>query len=376
MNIFSRRLDMKHNVTFNVYDEATGKLVSHHEGHNASTNSLLTGIGHYLKGDGVLGQGSDLLSLYIPRYISVGTMGLSSQNEDRNGLPSGVGDVGDTEEKRFINYLKQCPGYGADGYDKSVNNGRKYMGLGLPFSNRPSSKTINCELISESYPRAEITYRELVPENCSELPKTIDVVFSGFISTGALKQFRESGRDYVFITEAGLWSKKDWSDGGDNGLLAGYRICPPSEENWDMSYPENRQILKENIIKVGKNQVVQIIWKIQLGGIEQLGNLNMLYPIYHEQEWIPGGGYLGQKKANSAYTPATLSMPASNDTSIQLFSSCLQVDDDSTILDCAETVSMYTNKLAYNLAQIGVDISDDDTLETLVEKVTQLQKKD
>ena len=88
-NIFSRRLDVKHNVTFNVYDEATGKLVSHHEGHNASTNSLLTGIGHYLAGDGIFNQGTDLLSLYVPRYISVGTMGLYSQEEDAEGLPAG-----------------------------------------------------------------------------------------------------------------------------------------------------------------------------------------------------------------------------------------------------------------------------------------------
>lgn len=369
-NIFSRRLDMKHNVTFNVYDEATGELVSHHEGHNASTNSLLTGIGHYLKGDGVLGQGSDLLSLYVPRYISVGTMGLRNQDEDAQGLPAGVGDVGDTEEERFINYLKQCPGYGADGYDESVNNGRTYMGLGLPFSQRPSSRTIECELISESYPRSEITYRELVPENCSELPKTIDVVFSGFISTGALKQFRESDNEYLFITEAGLWSKKDWSYGGDNGLLAGYRICPPSEENWDMSDPENRRILKENIIKVGKNQVVQIIWKIQLGGIEQLGNLNMLYPIYHEQEWIPGGGYLGKKK--SGCVPEITNH---TELAASLFKSCLYVDDESSVFDCAQSVSMSANKLAYNLTQMGVQVEDGEKLEDLVEKVLELQPK-
>ena len=59
---------------------------------------------------------------------------------------------------------------------------------------------------------------------------------------------------------------------GDNGLLAGYRICPPDQDNWDMSVPENRRILKENIIRVGINQIAQIIWKIQIGGLEQLGD--------------------------------------------------------------------------------------------------------
>ena len=367
-NIFSRRLDVKHNVTFNVYDEATGKLVSHHEGHNASTNSLLTGIGHYLSGDGIFNQGTDLLSMYVPRYISVGTMGLYSQEEDEEGLPAGVGDApGASEEETFIAYLQRCPGYGADGYDASVNNGRPYMGLGYPFKSRPvDGKTIQCELISESYPRAEISYREIVPENNSELPKTIDIVFSGMISVGALSKFREPGKDYIFITEAGLWSKKDWSDSGDNGLLAGYRICPPSEANWDMEDPENRRILKENIIKVGKNQIVQIIWKIQLGGIEQLGNLNQLYPIYHEQEWIQLGGYLGKK--TSAQEVESLNFAKT------LLNSQLDIDSASSVVDYAYEVQNCTNQLRYNLMKMGVEVSDNDNLNTLVEKVLEVSK--
>ena len=84
------------------------------------------------------------------------------------------------------------------------------------------------------------------------------------ISTGALKQFRPEGQDYLFITEAGLWSKRNWNDSGENGLLAGYRIVPPNMKNWDMSIQENRDLLKKSIIKVGKNQVVQVVWKIQL----------------------------------------------------------------------------------------------------------------
>jgi hypothetical protein len=38
-----------------------------------------------------------------------------------------------------------------------------------------------------------------------------------------------------------------------------------------MSDPANRAILRQNILRVGKNQVVQVIWKIQLGSIEQFG---------------------------------------------------------------------------------------------------------
>lgn len=367
-NIFSRRLDVKHNVTFNVYDEATGELVSHHEGHNASTNSLLTGIGHYLCGDGIFNQGTDLLSMYVPKYISLGTMGLYSQEEDEEGLPAGVGDApGETEEETFIAYLQHCPGYGADGYDASVNNGRPYMGLGLPYADRPTKdKTIQCELISESYPRSQISYREIVSENASELPKTIDIVFSGMISVGALSKFRESDKDYIFISEAGLWSKKDWSDSGDNGLLAGYRICPPSEANWDMADPANRRILKENIIKVGKNQIVQVIWKIQLGGIEQLGNLNQLYPIYHEQEWIQLGGYLGTKTSASQIQSVEFAT--------SMLRSCLNKQDQLSLVDCAYEVQNCTNQLAYNLMQLGVEVNDDNTLEQLVQKVTTLSK--
>ena len=33
-----------------------------------------------------------------------------------------------------------------------------------------------------------------------------DIVFSSLISTGALKQFREPGKNYIFISEVGLWS--------------------------------------------------------------------------------------------------------------------------------------------------------------------------
>ena len=389
----AKLITARHNVSFRVIDSKSGKIVSTHTGHNAATNSLLTGIGHYLTGDGILNQGYPMLYNYIPKYISLGTMGLINQEQDGEGLPAGIGVISGTEEDRFVDYMMQTPGYGADGYDPNINNNRAYFGLGPIFANREAEvftetlqigdlnrdgkvdqedvqilanyiggelelepwqaavadldhngrvdcqdlvdlvtfvnsgapiedlgtieysndtpATINCELISDSFPRAKITFRDIVPETESEFPQTIDIVFSAMISTGALAQFREPGRDYLFITEAGLWSKKEWSGGGDNGLLAGYRIAPPNTDNWGMISTavtdeaaikylqdhgvenpspdeiyqikptvaeENRKILKQNIIRVGVNQVVQVIWKIQLGGMDQLGGLSALYP--------------------------------------------------------------------------------------------------
>lgn len=395
----AKNLRTEHNVSIRVLDSKSGKVISSHIGHNAATNSLLVGIAHYLTGDGVLNQGYHMLNYYIPKYISLGTMGLINQDEDENGLPAGIGVSEGSEEDRFVDYLLQVPGYGADGYDPNLNNNRDYFGLGPVFADRDTSKivtetiqlgdinldgvvnnadilmfadylagnvkltdkqllaadvnqdgeincsdlalitqcvsgeitlgtveyrpsiapTINCELISDSFPRVQISYRDIVPETESEIPQTIDVIFSAMISTGALAQFREPGKDYIFITEAGLWSKKDWESGGDNGLLAGYRIAPPNKQNWAMTAesvsddyaitylkdqgidnptedqiqsikPEiaqnNRQILKQNIIRVGPNQVVQVIWKIQLGGLEQLGGLSDLYPSGIVLRWV------------------------------------------------------------------------------------------
>lgn len=395
----AKNLRTEHNVSIRVLDSKSGKVISSHIGHNAATNSLIVGIAHYLTGDGVLNQGYHMLNYYIPKYISLGTMGLINQDEDENGLPAGIGVSEGSEEDRFVDYLLQVPGYGADGYDPNLNNNREYFGLGPVFADRDTSKivtetiqlgdinldgvvnnadilmfadylagnvkltdkqllaadvnqdgeincsdlalitqcvsgeitlgtveyrpsiapTINCELISDSFPRVQISYRDIVPETESEIPQTIDVIFSAMISTGALAQFREPGKDYIFITEAGLWSKKDWESGGDNGLLAGYRIAPPNKQNWAMTAesvsddyaitylkdqgidnptedqiqsikPEiaqnNRQILKQNIIRVGPNQVVQVIWKIQLGGLEQLGGLSDLYPSGSVLRWV------------------------------------------------------------------------------------------
>lgn len=287
----SKEMALEHNVLIRVLDKATGECQSVHEGHNAATNSMMLGIAHYLTGDGVFNQGWDLLRNYVPQYISLGTMGLVNQEQDDKGLPAGVGVYEGPEEDRFMDYMKTVPSYGADGYDKYSNNSREYFGLGPSYANRPDkSKTVNCELISTSYPRVKVSYREIVPEAKAELPQTIDVVFSAMVSTGALAQFREPGKDYVFITEAGLWSRPDWVDGGSNGCLAAYRIAPPDNGNWDMSIEDNRDRLKKEIIKVNRNQVVQVIWKIQIGAIQQF-NTDLIKDKLKWIEYDAQGGY-------------------------------------------------------------------------------------
>lgn len=283
----AKSLGVKHNVSIQVIDAFTQELIQSHEGHNAATNSMLLGIGHYLTGDGVLNQGYHMLSEYVPQYISLGTMGLRSQEEDEFGYPADLGDIEGSEESRYIDYMLSSPGYGADGYDDNSNNGRKWFGLGPAYKERPDPEhTVKCELVSTTFPRAQISYREIVPETHSELPQTIDVVFSALVSTNALAQFREEGKNYLFITEAGLWSRPDWIDGGDNGLLAGYRIAPPNEQQWDMHDEHNREVLKKNILRVGPNQVVQVIWKVQLGGMDQFGGIDHLYPQNWRPQWI------------------------------------------------------------------------------------------
>lgn len=281
----AKNLGIQYNVSINVIDEPSGKVVQQHIGHNAATNTLLTGIGQYLLGGSVT-NASEFLQDWIPQYISLGTMGLSNQEEDEEGLPTGIGDNGAaSEEDRFIDYLLKVPGFGSDGYDLSLMNGRKYAGLGPAFEDRAQVSSVECELISNTFPRSPITFRQCLPESKSEYPKTIDVVFSAMISTGALRQFREPGKNYIFITEIGLWSTPVHISEGNNGLLAGYRICPTDSENWDMSIPANRHLLKTNIIRIGVNQVAQVIWKIQLGAIEQLGGIDALYPQEGYMKW-------------------------------------------------------------------------------------------
>lgn len=275
--VASKQMSIHQNVMIRVLDASSGQVVQQHCGHNNATNSMLLGLGHYLLGDGVLGQGNYTLNQFIPKYISLGTMGLYGQGCDEYGLPTAIGgSVDEPEESRFLHYMQQRPGYGADGYDPQENNSREYFGLGLPFSE--TNYASNCELITPDYARASISFRDLVPERYAEIPQTVDVIYSALISTGALKQFRPEEQDYLFISEAGLWSvptwdwdSKNWLISGSNGLLAGYRIAPPNEDNWDMSQETNREILKQNILRVGINQVVQVIWKLQIGSIDQFG---------------------------------------------------------------------------------------------------------
>jgi hypothetical protein len=463
----AKRLDVKQNVTIRVIDEATNKVVQEHIGHNAATNSLLTGIAHYLLGDGTLNQGSDTLTSWVPQYISLGTMGLTGQNSEtfldeeddvEYIVPSDVGttlpapESATPEEKalnaqlRFTEYLNQTPGFGADGYDENTNNDRSYFGLGLPYDDRPpimkqdfftgdgrnriftlstlptsivditvypdgivnqdmhnttivretipttkytfeglqviiddtwdapasgsrvvivyaidSEDAAVCELIDSTSRRSNITYRNIIPEVQSEIPGTLDVIFSAFVSVGELSKFK-GDNDYIYITEAGLWSKPSYTGGGDNGLLAGYRLMPSDDEvntlgiedtfntdgttkefqldqpavkidsitynnvavadseyyldehtnsvvfntapeqgqiiviyrtgdvsgTWkDMSISDNRRLVQKNIIRIGPGQVAQIIWKLQLGGLEQLDGLRYLYPSqYPEEVWV------------------------------------------------------------------------------------------
>lgn len=307
-------MSVKHNVTLEVIDQETNQIVQKHEGHNSATQSMLIGIGHYLTGDGVFNQAWDMLYRWVPQYISLGTMGLLDQEQDEQGLPSGIGvyqgldpvngqDMTPTDEaQRFTDYMLSTPGFGADGYDEYENNNRKYFGLGPKFADRErKDRTTDCELISDTFSRAMITYRELVPEVYAEKPQTIDVVFSALVSVNSLAQFREEGRDYLFVTEAGLWSRPDYVEGGDNGLLAGYRLCPSNEDYWDMKpgtnghgdmvsteqAEANRKRLKQCILKVKRNQVVHVIWKVQLGALNDLYRLEQLYPdewkLYWEQ---------------------------------------------------------------------------------------------
>ena len=155
-----KRLDVKQNVTIRVIDEPTGTIIQEHIGHNAATNSLLTGIAHYLMGDGVFNQGSDTLMTWVPQYISLGTMGLTSQesetitvDEKEYIVPAALGytpvapDSATPEEKelnarlRLSEYINQAPGFGADGYDANSNNNREWFGLGRPYTLKPDALT-------------------------------------------------------------------------------------------------------------------------------------------------------------------------------------------------------------------------------------------
>ncbi len=201
----------------------------------------------------------------------------------------------------------------------------------------------------------------MISEHESEIPSTLDIIFSSYVSTGALKEYR-GDNNYIYITEAGLWANPVYNNSGANGLLAGYRITPTdvddtglvqrftgdgettkfvfkndivteiisvaitdqvvpedsysldtntnsivfvtppddgaiitvayktayTQDSWkDMSIEANRHKVQRSILRVGINQVVQVVWKIQLGGLEQLSGLRNLYPSqYQEEVWV------------------------------------------------------------------------------------------
>lgn len=345
----SKRFQVMNNVTLRVLDRGTGKLIREQKGHNSATSTLLEGIGHYLTGDGIYQQGYSMLHQFTPKYISLGTMGLVDQEEDESGLPTGISGSnvpeGASEIERFESYMNEKPGFGSDGYGDEYNNNRPYLGLGPAYTSYSitgsypansityyrgvaytnpeaiyvnpdtgdlnvwqadkweiDSKQPNCyELITPTFPRQEISFRDVVPEYQAEKPQTIDVVFSAMIPTGAFDEFRDPDKDYIFITEAGLWSQRDYQETRFNGLVAGYRACPPNTYNQYMNpetmpdcaakqylkevegiedptdsqisavkprlAEESRQLLKEQVLRVERNQVVQVIWKIQIGNL-------------------------------------------------------------------------------------------------------------
>jgi len=265
----SKNLGMRDNVLLQVIDQGTGKIVQRAVGHNSATDTLVSGICHYLIGDGVLNQGPYSLGRYIPKYISLGTIGLPTQEyEDVSGVqvPAfiGEGSVGSTSEAEQVsNYISHLPGFGADGTSTSLNNGRSYFGLGPQFGTEGTTLESGVELSNGSFPRVPISFRQVLSSSQSERAKTVDAIFSAMISSSTLKSMRNPENDYIFISEAGLWSSKDYISGSENGLLAGYRILPTSSE---YTYDD----IRKSILRVGKNQVVQVVWKIQVGSIEDL----------------------------------------------------------------------------------------------------------
>ena len=290
----AKNMKITHNVTFRVIDKGTNKVVREYTGHNMATNSMVLGVGYFLAGGGELDPNA-IYRNFIPKYISLGTMGLINQDEDENGLPTGIGGANsqivvnpttgeETQESivsRYTAYMNEAPGYGADGYGDNpatYNNNRPNYGLGPVYDTQSyQGVPIKCELISNTFPRVKIAYSNVINEENAQTPQTVDVVVSAMISTGALAQFR-NGADHIFITEAGLWSTNKYSSSG-KGLLAGYRIKPPNDVNWDMVSAENRTLLQENIIRVGINQVVQVVWKIQIGSVARLNLSDGSYAV-------------------------------------------------------------------------------------------------
>jgi len=256
-----------------------------------------------------------------------------------------------------LHYFNQPPGFDADIRAEVIradldNNRRPKSGLGVPFqriredyigglTSSSASEHLNicpicgnvicycvcshhgsemevlspnpleCELISDEHGRSSISAkRAFYPlsrvdgMNTAESLRSVDVVYTALISLGALASFR-GNRDYIFITECGLWGTR-WTgerysntvdDASLRGkfkvpadMLAGYRIYPPGWTPQDLTdslvdrvrdangNPTNTTVtitpqqrftrrmrqLQRCILRVGKGQVVQVEWKVQL----------------------------------------------------------------------------------------------------------------
>lgn len=359
----SKKLGIYDNVYLRVVDIRTKEVVQQVKGHNAATSTILSGIAHFLCGDGTLNQAKFTLDDYVPQYMSLGTMGLCSQVADQTtGLPIGIGNKNnpssDADKTEAIkDYMNHLPGFGADGYSNAYNNNREYFGLGLPYAfmvgdvnndnivnqedidallqylANPQGHKINenaadvngdgkinakdirelqnmlnanppqtppyrpGELISKSFPRIPITYRSIIPETDTEAPKSMDLILGGMVTTNALESFM-GDKDYIFVTEAGLWNNK-YSNGNSvsNGLLAGYRIFPQTINQIDLDSASDTTVARyypdfqKSILRVNKDQVVQIVWKIQLGSIEDI-DIQRYIKYYFGPYWnLPADEY-------------------------------------------------------------------------------------
>jgi len=307
----SKKLGVRDNVCLRVVDLRTKKVVQEFIGHNTATSTILSGIVHFLAGDGILNQARFTLKDYIPQYMSLGTMGLCSQGYDADGLPTGIGNRDDPDDSGKIeaikNYLSHIPGFGADGINPDYNNNRTAFGLGDPYT----SSNLEGELISDSVLRVPITFRNIIPETDTEYPKSMDLILGGLVSANDLSSFMGEN-DYLFISEAGLWNNQfDDGDSENNGLLAAYRISPiASYENYT-EYTDEELLslyeeLKTKILRVNSDQVVEIIWKIQLGCIE---DLYVVLPEISTSDSVIEDFAIGQ---NSLTSDVTQDLPTSS----------------------------------------------------------------
>ena len=269
MQEIKQLLGSESNVLLSVIDSTSGNVLRTHVGHNAATNTFIYSCAQRFISDN---------TEWAPRYISLGTMGLLNQQETDNHTPSGIGTYLDTSDTdivtRYKHYIEQRPGYGADGYNSSMNNNRQYIGLGPSYT----GSAINCELVADVssatlnfvHQRSPIVSVRLVPEYESSASESVDVYLTAMISDSALKNMM-GDLDYIFITECGLWSSdKVVSASGDfvpsdsftNGLLAAYRIMPPGITPSDMNNADSRTMLENEILRVEQGQIVQVVWKV------------------------------------------------------------------------------------------------------------------